>query len=76
MDEKLLNPADVAEILQVSRASAYKMLKEGAIPTVRFGKSIRVKREDLEVYIYEKTRPGTKNEVKDASDTCTPGTAR
>ena len=67
MSEKLLNTAEVADILHVSRAQGYKMLKEGAIPTVQFGKSIRVKREDLERYIYEKTRLGTKGEESDAS---------
>lgn len=67
MGEKLLNPAEVADMLHVSRAQAYKMLKEGAIPTVQFGKSIRVKREDLDRYIYEKTRLGTKGEGKNAS---------
>jgi excisionase family DNA binding protein len=67
MGEQLLNPADVAEILKVSKALAYKMLKEGEIPTVRFGKSVRVRREDLEKYIYEKTRLGTKGEGSDAS---------
>jgi len=67
MSERLMNPADVAERLKISKALAYKMLKEGEIPTVRFGKSIRVKREDLERYIYEKTRLGTKGEESDAS---------
>ena len=67
MGEKLLNPAEVADILHVSRAQGYKMLKEGAIPTVQFGKSIRVKREDLERYIYKQTNLGTKGKGRDAS---------
>jgi len=67
MGEQLLNPADVAEILKISKALAYKMLKEGEIPTVRFGSSVRVRREDLEKYIYEKVGLGTKSEVEDAS---------
>lgn len=67
MGEQLLNPADVAEILKISKALAYKMLKEGEIPTVRFGSSVRVRREDLDRYIYEKTSLGTKSEVEDAS---------
>ena len=46
MSEKLLNPADVAERLNVSRASAYSLLKQGVIPSVRMGKMIRVRRED------------------------------
>jgi excisionase family DNA binding protein len=54
MGEQLLKPADVAEILQISKALAYKMLKQGDIPTVRFGSTVRVRREDLDKYIYEK----------------------
>jgi excisionase family DNA binding protein len=54
MDERLLKPAEVADILQVSKALAYQMLKRGEIPTVRFGTTVRVRREDLAKYIYEK----------------------
>jgi excisionase family DNA binding protein len=60
MGEQLLKPAQVAEMLHISVASAYLMLKRGEIPVVQIGKSIRVKREDLERYIYEKTRLGAK----------------
>ena len=66
MSEQLMNPADVAERLKISKALAYKMLKEGEIPTVRFGKSIRVKREDLERYIYKQTSLGIKGKGRDA----------
>jgi len=67
MGENLLDPGDVAEILKVSKALAYRMLKEGKIPTVRFGKTVRVRREDLDKYIFENIGLGTKDEVKDAS---------
>ena len=67
MGENLLDPGDVAEILKVSKVLAYRMLKEGKIPTVRFGKTVRVRREDLDKYIFENIGLGTKGEVKDAS---------
>lgn len=54
MEEKLLKPADVADILQVSRAMAYKLLQQDEIPTVRIGTLVRVRRTDLEKYIHEK----------------------
>ena len=54
MEERLMKPADVADILQVSRAMAYKLLQQGEIPTVRIGKSVRVRRADLERYIHER----------------------
>ena len=58
MEEQLLKPAQVAEMLQVSMAAAYNLLRRGEIPTVRFGSTVRVKREDLERYIYNKTGVG------------------
>ena len=67
MEEQLLNPGDIAEILHVSKASAYLLLKRGTIPIVRIGKMVRVKRKDLDRYIYEKTSLGTKGEQSDAS---------
>ena len=67
MDERLLKPAEVAEILQLSMAATYKLLRRGEIPTVRFSSSVRVKREDVERYIYEKTRLGVKGKGKNAS---------
>ena len=54
MEERLLKPAEVADILQVSRAMAYKLLNQGEIPSVRIGKSVRVKRAYLERYINER----------------------
>jgi excisionase family DNA binding protein len=54
MEERLLKPAEVADILQVSRAMAYKLLNQGEIPSVRIGKSVRVRRADLENYIHER----------------------
>jgi excisionase family DNA binding protein len=59
MGERLLKPADVAEILQVSKAHAYILMKRGEIPTLRIGKIVRVRLEDLERYINEKA---TQNE--------------
>jgi excisionase family DNA binding protein len=56
MDEKLLKPAEVAEILQISKAKAYALLQQGVITTVRIGTLVRVKRSDLDRYILESTR--------------------
>ena len=59
MEERLMKPAEVADILQVSRAMAYKLLQQGEIPTVRIGKSVRVRRADLERYIHERGEHNT-----------------
>jgi excisionase family DNA binding protein len=54
MEERLLRPAEIAEILQVSRAITYSLLKKGEIPAVRIGSLVRVRRVDLEKYINDK----------------------
>ena len=51
----LLKAKDVAEILQISRAMAYTLMQRGEIPTVRIGKSRRVRHEDLIRYIESNT---------------------
>jgi len=48
METRLLKSQEVAEILQVSKAHAYVLMKQGEIPTVRIGKIVRVRLEDLE----------------------------
>jgi excisionase family DNA binding protein len=53
MGEQLLDPGDVAEILQVSKASAYRMLKQGELPTIRIDSLVRVRKPDLDQFICE-----------------------
>jgi excisionase family DNA binding protein len=54
MEDPLLKPAEVAQILQVSRAKAYELLKRGEMPVIRIGTLVRVRRSDLESYILER----------------------
>lgn len=49
--KRLLKAKEVAEILQVSRSMAYRMMQRGEIPTVRVGSAVRVRGSDLEVFI-------------------------
>ena len=51
MTEKLLNGTQVAEILNISRAAAYNLMKRGQLTSVRFGRLVRVRPEDLEDFI-------------------------
>ena len=51
MDPRLLKSQEVAEILQVSKAHAYVLMKRGVIPSIRIVKIVRVRLEDLERYI-------------------------
>jgi len=47
----LLRASDVAEILCICISSAYQKMQSGEIRTVRMGRSVRVRLDDLEAYI-------------------------
>jgi excisionase family DNA binding protein len=49
---RLLKAHEVAQILQVSRTQAYKLMAIGDLPCVRFGgQTVRVKQGDLDRFI-------------------------
>jgi len=48
---RLLRAVDVARRLSISRSLVYQLLLRGDIPTVRIGRSVRVRESDLEGYI-------------------------
>ena len=47
----LLTGEEIAKILHVSRAYAYQLMRLRIIPTVKIGRSVRVRPEDLEEFI-------------------------
>ena len=49
--QKLLTGDEVAEILQVSRSYAYQLIREKQIKAVRLGRAVRVRPEDLTLFI-------------------------
>ena len=50
-NDRLLTVSQVAEKLNMSKATVYSKTKMGEIPSVKFGETIRVKESDLENYI-------------------------
>ena len=62
MVNKLLNGQEVAGILNVSKAFAYRMMASGQIPTIRMGRSVRVRPEDLEKFLEVSTFRGNEAE--------------
>ena len=50
---RLLNAAQIAEILNISKPFAYQLMQKGLIPTVRILKARRVRYEDLQKFIQE-----------------------
>jgi excisionase family DNA binding protein len=55
MDKLLLRPAEVGEMIGVSRAQAYVLIQKGIIPSVRIGASVRVPLDSLQAYIKQLT---------------------
>ena len=59
--QRLLKGEDIAQILNVSRTQAYRLMRE-EIPVVRFGGSVRVRVSDLENYVTTHIQGGDHNE--------------
>jgi excisionase family DNA binding protein len=55
--ERLLKAADVARILNISKAMAYRLIQQGALPVVRINHAVRVKPSDLAEYV-QRARTG------------------
>ncbi len=65
MDNRLLSLKQAAELANVSRASIYRMVRDGRIPSIRFGKLFRIKPESigLAVQKQEPTPPLDQNKI-------------
>ncbi len=48
---ELLSMAEVCEALGMGKSWTYRRVKSGEIPSVKLGRSIKVKREDLDEYL-------------------------
>jgi excisionase family DNA binding protein len=51
MDQLLLRPEEVAELLNIGRSKVYELLRDGTIESVRIGTCRRVTRAALERYV-------------------------
>ncbi len=52
----LLNAAEVAKIVGISKSQVYLMMQRNEIPSIQIGKSVRVKPEDLKDYLENKRK--------------------
>ncbi|MCC7018567.1 MAG: helix-turn-helix domain-containing protein [Ardenticatenales bacterium] len=50
-DRVLLTVKDVQELTQLGRTTVYALIRTGELPTVRFGRLIRVRREALDTWL-------------------------
>jgi len=49
----LLTASDVATYLKISRALAYRLVVEGKLPGIRFGRTVRVLEQDLIAFVHQ-----------------------
>jgi excisionase family DNA binding protein len=54
-NQKLLKAFEVAEILNISKSMAYRLIQQGQIPPIRIGRSVRVSMESLTTFIEQNT---------------------
>jgi len=59
---ELLTVPEVAAALRLSRPMVFKLLQNGDLEAVRFGKAIRVPAEDVRRLITERRQRGNKRE--------------
>ena len=52
-EPRLLTATEVARILKISKSSAYQLIQQNKIPSVRINRNVRVKQEDLEDFVVQ-----------------------
>ena len=58
LTEYLMTVEELRQFLRVGRTYAYGMLADGAMPSVRLGRALRVRRSDVERFVEERTKRG------------------
>ncbi len=53
---RLLNAQDVAITLNMGLSTVYMLMERGELPSIRIGRSVRIRPEDLEKFIESKTQ--------------------
>ena len=53
---RLLNAQDVAAALKMGLSTVYMLVERGELPSIRIGRSVRIRPEDLEKFIESKAQ--------------------
>ena len=51
MDNDLLTPIEVAELLKISKYTVYEMVKRDELPAIKLGRKVRIKKQDVLKYL-------------------------
>ncbi len=52
----LMTIEECSHYLQISRTHAYQLAAEGKLPTIRLGRSVRIRRDRLAAWIEQQSR--------------------
>lgn len=66
MNESILTPQEVADILKLKKNTVYEMIKRGDIKASKMGKQFRILRKDVDAYLYAQSNT---KEVVSTTDT-------
>jgi len=55
MESLLLKAEEAARLLQLSRSKVYAMLKDGDLPSIRIGRSVRISQEALRAWVTDRS---------------------
>jgi excisionase family DNA binding protein len=58
---ELLSTVQAAEIANVSRPTVWRLVRDGALPAIRVGHQVRIRRDDLDAYLYGDPTPLKEN---------------
>ena len=58
MDAPLLTVLQVANLLNIGRTLIYKLIEQGELPSVKIGKTRRLRPKDVDAYIDRNTTGG------------------
>ena len=51
MEKLLLRPTEAAELIGIGRSHVYALIKDGTLPSVKLGKSLRVPTDRLRQWV-------------------------
>lgn len=71
--ELTLTVPEVARLLRISRGSAYEAIRTGQLPSLRFGRTIRVPRVALEELLSKRARDTHSEEITVPNNTLRSG---
>ncbi|MCE9587255.1 MAG: helix-turn-helix domain-containing protein [Verrucomicrobia bacterium] len=47
----MFKPSEAAHLIRVHRCTIYGMIKRGSLPAIRVGKTLRIRKEDLQAFL-------------------------